>query len=394
MNKIKPNDKILILTGHYGAGHLQAAAAIQSALQKQYPTVETTVIDPEAAFRKIYGMIGHKLFIGTVKRFPSLYNYLYQKTRYPSYLSAILKGSNHLGIEKFLAWIKNVNPSIIVSTDPVSSGMVSILKKRGLINVPFVTVITDYAVHSYWINPSVDQYLVGSESVRKGLLQFGVADFQIKVTGIPINPKFNKVFDRSALKKKHGLDDRLPIILVTGGGYGLVGNNISLKKMLQSIPYPVQLIVVCGHNKHLYKMMEKEIKDIAYPVHLKGYVENMEELMAITDVMITKPGGLSISEAVSMNIPMVLYQSLGGHEQENTRYLLSNHAAIFAGDKDDLFKKVAMLIAHPELRQQLMENTKRIQRKHSAIEAALVIKSTLATQVRYEPVPLYQYSLK
>jgi len=130
MNENVKRDKILILTSHYGAGHWQAASAIQSALVSQYPSLETVIIDPEAAFRKFYGMVSHKLFIGTVKRLPYLYDYLYQKTRTPNTLSRFLKGTNHLGIEDFLSWIKSFDPSLIVSTDPVSSGMTAILKKE------------------------------------------------------------------------------------------------------------------------------------------------------------------------------------------------------------------------------------------------------------------------
>jgi len=392
MNENVKRDKILILTSHYGAGHWQAASAIQSALVSQYPSLETVIIDPEAAFRKFYGMVSHKLFIGTVKRLPYLYDYLYQKTRTPNTLSRFLKGTNHLGIEDFLSWIKSFDPSLIVSTDPVSSGMTAILKKRGAVDIPFITVMTDYAVHSYWVNEEVDQFFVGSESVRQGLWQLGVDDAKIKVTGIPINPKFSRPFNRSALLKKHGLNEEHPVILITGGGYGLFGHDFSIRKLIDVMPCPVQVIIVCGHNHNMYKKMEREIKTISQPIYLKKYVENMEELMAMTDVMITKPGGLSITEAVSMNIPMILYQSLGGHEQENTDYLLAHQAAVFAEGDEDLYRHVAKLIQDPLKRKTLIENMKTIQRTQAAQEAAKLIKAYLPVQAEYPSFSLYQYT--
>jgi processive 1,2-diacylglycerol beta-glucosyltransferase len=392
MMAIKHDDKILLLTGHYGAGHLQAAGAIQAAIQKQYPSVETVIIDPEAECRKLFGMVAHKLFIGSIKRFPSIYDYFYQKTRYPNYLTSLLKGMNRIGIGHILDKIQSINPTIIVSTDPTSASMVSILKMEGLLDVPTVTVITDYAVHSYWVNPGTDRYIVGSESVRKGLWQLGVADHNITTTGIPIHPKFTQNFKLDFLRQKHGLKNNLPTILLTGGGYGLVGNKLSISGLLEAFSYPVQLIVVCGHNHHLYQRIQKEIsQQLHHHVILKEYVENMEELMAVSDVMITKAGGLSISEALSMNIPMVLYQSLGGHEQENIQYLLSHGTALLADNKEELCANIAKLVEDVDFRQSMVENMQYIAKKRSSFEAAQVIKATLSTQTEYNPVPVYQY---
>lgn len=392
MMAIKQSDKILLLTGHYGAGHLQAAAAVDAAVKQLYPSVQTVIIDPEEECRKFFGTIGHKLFIGTVKRFPSIYNYFYQKTRYPNYLSTILKGMNRIGIEHILEKIEGINPTVIVCTDPTSAGMVSLLKTRRLIDVPVVTVITDYAVHSYWVNPSIDRYIVGSESVRRGLWKLGVDDRQITITGIPIHPKFGKPFDHDELRKKHGLKANLPTILITGGGYGLVGSHLSIRSMVEAFPFPVQLIVVCGHNHELYQRIENELVGCSHHVLLKKYVENMEELMAISDVMITKAGGLSISEALSMKIPMVLYQSLGGHEQENIHFLLSHGAALLAENKEELFDHLSKLVTDKSYKNALIQNMQHISRNQAAFDAARVIKSTLSTQVDFQPTPIYQYS--
>ena len=324
----------------------------------------------------------HYAFIQGNKKFPSIYNFLYQKTRNDNAASAILKKSNLIGIHRVQRLIEEEKPSVIVCTCPAAAGAVSILKKLYSIDIPAVTVITDHTVHSYWIYPHIETYVVGSEDVRQGLLKLGIDNSYIHVTGIPISPKFSRHHQRQTLKKKHGMSEGLPVILVTGGGLGIIGNNGAALKKIDALPLDFQLILVCGHNKRLYQQVQQQTLHLKHRVLLTQYVDYMDELMAISDMMITKAGGLTISEGLAMRLPMLLYKPLGGQELDNVHYLLKNNTALLAENEDDLCHKVVQMLTHQYLLEALRNNMQKYQRQTAVFDAVKVIQSTVNVNKR------------
>ena len=145
-----------------------------------------------------------------------------------------------------LKLLQEVQPTVVVSTFPFAAGVMSKLKGCGLTHIPSVTIITDYTDHSYWIHPYTDQYIVGSSLVRHALNRQGIADSKIADTGIPIKSKFFEHHSRKDLSVKYGLDFDLPTIMVMGGGHGMIRDGLSTFRELDSLPHPIQLIIVCG----------------------------------------------------------------------------------------------------------------------------------------------------
>lgn len=371
--------KVLILTGQYGEGHKQAANAIHQAMGLQNLHMESVVLDPASLVHPTLDLISRNIFIEGVKRFPSVYHYFYEKTRNDNLASMILKGMNRLGIWRLLKMLNEMRPSAIVSTYPVASGMISILKGQGLTDIPLITAITDYSAHSYWVYPHTDAYLVGSESVRQGLEQMGVGRSRISVTGIPVDPKFYADYNHTALRKKYGMEQKVPTVLITGGGYGMIGKGECIFEALEEVPSKLQIIVVCGHNEKLHQHLQKKLAHSKHNVLVLGYVDHIEELMAISDLMVTKPGGLTVSEAITMNLPMLIYPSIGGQEHDNTQYLLETKTAVLAEDTEDLCKKAARMLTDRNVLLALKNHTKQLQRKHSAFDAVEVILDMLST---------------
>ena len=194
--------------------------------------------------------ICHYLYIKGIKKFPNLYGYLYQKTRRVNYFSKKLNKVLSPGMGRILKLLQEVQPSVVVSTFPFAAGVMSKLKQYGLIDIPTVTIITDFTDHSYWIHPYTDQYIVGSSMVRQSLNQQGIENTKISDTGIPIRPKFYQSYPWEELTIKYGLESDLPTILLMGGGYGFIGDGLSTFRALNALPQSAQLIIVCGYNRN------------------------------------------------------------------------------------------------------------------------------------------------
>lgn len=365
----RSQQSILILSGQYGDGHHQAAVAIKKMILKMYPHYNVQIKDPQQLTHPRIDHLSKQLYLFGVKRFPNIYHYLYQKTKEPNSASPFFKGMTRLGLKRLAQWITEIDPAVIICTCPLSCGMAALLKKYRLIHVPVAAVITDYSVHNYWMHPQIDHYLVGSQEVKEGMLKYGIENHQISVTGVPTDMKFAQVFDKEKLKKKYGLQTDMPTVLISGGGQGIIGNGASILDTLEQMDVRLQIICICGHNQGLYQRMIKGKQNSKHLVHIKGYVNNMEELMAVSDIMVTKAGGLTISEALTMSLPLLIYRSIGGQESDNSKYLLKSRTALAAADEQELIEGLSRLVKDEHLRMKMIQQMEKTQQKKSAFNA-------------------------
>jgi processive 1,2-diacylglycerol beta-glucosyltransferase len=337
---------IVILTGRYGDGHQKAADAIAEVLKDHYPEIQPIVFDVTDLLPSMFDKIGKHIFIKGIKRFPSLYDFVYEKTREETKAATFLKNLNRIGLSQLENYIRSVEPVGIVSTFPVASGMLSLLKSEGRIKTPTFTVITDHTVHSSWIYPNIDHYFVASNDVKERLIDFGVANKNITVTGIPIHPKFSSPYSKPWIRRKLGLDDS-PCLLLVGGGFGIFRNLTSILEEMNDITVRMNIVIICGRNQKLYRRLKQQKLFTHHRVHILGFVENMNEWMAAADLMVTKPGGMTLSEALALEVPMIIVQALGGQENDNLRFLLDSGTALYAKDPETLVKQLNYLfISH------------------------------------------------
>jgi processive 1,2-diacylglycerol beta-glucosyltransferase len=369
-------EKILILYGSYGEGHQQAAKAIRDSFLKKQPHVEVIISDFMELSHPLFYPISQYLYIQGLKKLPSAYGYLYDKTRSFNGFSLFLKKFNRFGMGRLLKLIQTLNPSVVVSTFPMASGTMSMLKSYGLTNVPTTTVITDHTDHSYWIYPLTDHYIVGSEIVKHALLKYNIPDQKITVTGIPIRTEFSEYVDREKITKKHGLDPGIPTVLLMGGGYGLFGHNNSLLKALDALPMRIQLIFVCGNNDKLQLQLTEQLACSKHRVHIYGYIDHIHELMGVSHFMVGKPGGLTISEALAMELPMIIFNPLPGQEEDNTKFLVQSGVAFQAKVIQDLTNILVEWLQHPEILKPIREKARKVQKKWAAFDARDIIWKT------------------
>jgi processive 1,2-diacylglycerol beta-glucosyltransferase len=369
-------EKIVILYSNYGDGHQQAAKAISDTLTRSHPNMEGILIDFMELTHPHVHPISHYCFIQGVKKFPSAYGFLFNQSRNENFFSSILKKINGLGLGRLVKLIQKTSPSMVVSTFPLAAGAMSKLKEYGLINVPTTTIITDHTDHISWIYPFTDHYIVGSEFVKHALQRYDTPSHQISVTGIPIRKEFNQSYSRSKLFQKHNLDPALPTLLLMSGGYGFLGNGASLLKALEELPQVIQILIICGRNHQLEQELLDKASQSKHNVHIKGYIDYVHEFMAIADLMVTKPGGLTISEALAMNVPMVLYKPIPGQEQDNARFLLQAGAAKQADNLINLINQIANVLHSPDQLSAMMEHSKSLQKKDASLSAIEVIVKT------------------
>ncbi|MEH7336189.1 glycosyltransferase [Neobacillus drentensis] len=371
--KVVNKEKVLILTGNYGDGHIQVANAMHEAIQIRFPALEPVIFDFMEWVHPYSNQVSRFLYLQGVKKFPQVYGYIYQKTRRANRFSKMMKTVWSTGLGRMQKLIEEVQPSVVVSTFPLAAAVMSKLKSYGLTNVPTVTTITDHTDHSCWIYPFTDQYIVGSNAVRDALMNMGVEEHRIANTGIPIRQQFSQSFQREDICEKYGLDPQMPIVLVMGGGCGLIGDGSSTIKGFEELPNPVQLIIVCGHNEKLRMQLKEKLKDSKHRIHLTGYINYVHELMAISDLMITKPGGVTTFEAIAMELPMLLYKPIPGQEEDNAKFLVRTGVAIQATTDRDLTNQLAKILSNTNLLQQMKENSKQFHPKESAFASVEVM---------------------
>nr|WP_248733348.1 glycosyltransferase [Neobacillus rhizosphaerae] len=372
----KKKDKILILSASFGDGHKQVANALSEAVQFTLPNVEPIILDIMEWLHPNLFPVSHYFYSRVIKRFPRVYSYLYNRTRERNPFSVKLNSFFTLGMGSMLDIIEEIQPSVVVSTYPFAAGIMSKLKENGLVNIPAVTIITDYTDHSYWIHPFTDQYIVGSKQVKDRLISHGVESHKIKHTGIPVRKKFVTTQSRECLAKKYNLNSNHFTLLIMGGGEGLIGKGISTFRALEKLSSPIQIIIVCGRNKNLKNQLGEKLSRSKHHILLLGYSENVNELMALSDLMISKPGGVTTSEAMAMELPLLVYHPLPGQEEDNANFLVESGLAMQAENDHDLIGKIESLIMDSKPLYRMKQRSRKYQSKTSSSDALKVIIQT------------------
>lgn len=338
--------RVLVFSATIGDGHLRAAEAIIKVIKKRAPQAEITHLDFGEYISKTLNTLVKKSYIELIKHTPKLYGTFYYRTYKIRPDSPIQRFINLMGRKEFLDYILALNPDVIVSTFHMAGSIFGELRNRGLLKAPVVSVVTDFDVHTQYINSGVDLYIGGCQRVREGLLVRGIDPKRIEITGIPVDPKFEMELAREKIIEKLNLKSISPTILLMAGAYGVSGGLKNICKVLLNWEMPVQILVVCGRDEKLYRSM-KELKG-KNPMTCYGFVRNVEELMSVADLIVTKAGGLTVSEALTKKLPMIIYKPIPGQEGENAKFLVEAGAAKIAKNDEELENIIADLLTNPE----------------------------------------------
>jgi processive 1,2-diacylglycerol beta-glucosyltransferase len=351
------------------SGHHSATLAIENAIRMLDVNVEVLNLNAFNYTNPVSEKIVNRLYLGVIKKTPKIWDYLYDNPVIKKKIDVIKNVVHRFNSPKLKILFDRFSPDVVACSQAFPCGMVADFKKTYNSNIPLVAILTDYAPHSYWIYKTVDFYVVPSEEVKIRLIKKGVTQERVKPFGIPFDPKFNRIIDRQATIKKLGLIENLPTVLIMGGGQGL-GPIKTVINSLDETTSDFQEIIITGVNKELYKYLSRRLKRYKKKILLLKFVDNVDELMVISSLIITKPGGITTAEALTRGLPMLIVKPIPGQEENNTRYLTNKGAAIRVDDPRRIGTAVDGLWKNHGKLTHMSKCAKEMSRPHAALEIA------------------------
>ncbi len=319
--------KVLLLFISEHSGHHCASRAIEKALRTIDPAIETLNINSFNYTNPILEKVINRAYMGVVMRTPEVWEYLYDNPKVLKNTQKLRAMIHRFNTGKLKSLLDEFRPDVIICTQAFPCGMIADYKRSLNIRIPLVGVLTDYAPHSYWVFNDVDKYIVPSAETGKKLIDNGVDPLKVEEFGIPIDPSFMGCRNRDELCDEIGIDRNLPCVLIMGGTQGL-GPIRNVARQLDVSDIKLQVIIATGTNKKVYKWLKRrhfKKKFIILP-----FAGNVNELMRVATVIITKPGGITTAEALAAGVPMLILHPLPWQEAMNTRFLLKEGVAVKA----------------------------------------------------------------
>ncbi len=354
------------------SGHRQATVAIQQALRQLDPTIEAPAINGFGYTYPILEKIINKAYMSVIKRTPKVWDYLYDNPKIVKNSQSIQNFLHKTSHEKIAKLIQRYQPQAIVCTQAFPCGMVADYKISHNLDILIIGVLTDFSPHSYWINEGVDYYVVPSEEVKERLVAKGVAAKRVRVYGIPLRPRFTEPVDRIAIAENMGLDPKAPTILVMGGGQGL-GPIKKIVKSLGKMNMFVQIVVLSGVNKKILNSLRRYAATSDKKILVFEFVNNVEELMEVANLIITKPGGMTTAESLTKGLPMVIVNPIPGQEMRNTDFLIQQGIGIRVHDVEDIGDEVEVLLRSPERLAAMRKAAMAHAKPHASLDIARLI---------------------
>ncbi|MBA8759421.1 diglucosyl diacylglycerol synthase [Staphylococcus coagulans] len=333
--------KILIITGSFGNGHIQVTNSIIEELSHMN-LEHLTVIEHDLFLEAhpIMTSICKKWYINSFKYFRRMYKAFYYSR--PDQLDKCFY--KYYGLNKLLNLLLKEKPDLILLTFPTP--VMSVLTEQFNMNIPIATVMTDYRMHKNWITPYSARYYLATEDLKDEFASVGIPRETLKVTGIPISARFEDRIDREAWLTQHHLDPKAQTILMSAGAFGVSkGFEQMIQRIIDESPN-AQVVMICGRNKELKRQLSKAFKGNRH-VLILGYTNNMNEWMASSHLMITKPGGITISEALTRKVPMIFLNPAPGQELENALYFEEKAFGKIADTPSEAIDIVTHLTRHP-----------------------------------------------
>lgn len=379
--------KILILTGSFGNGHTQVTNSIVSYLNKMQ-LHDLTVIEHDLFLEAhpIITTLCKQWYINSFKYFRRMYKTFYYSR--PEKIDTCFY--KYYGLNKLLNLLLKEKPDLILLTFPTP--VVSVLTEQFNMNIPIATVLTDYRMHKNWITPNSTRYYVATEDLKAELTNIGIPSEQTKVTGIPVSAQFETPIDREQWLLQHHLDPDAPTILMSAGAFGVSkGFQQMIERIIAETPN-AQVVMVCGRNKALKRQLSSDFKGTKN-VLILGYTKEMNEWMAASQLMITKPGGITISEGLARQIPMIFLNPAPGQELENAYYFEAKGFGKIAQTPTEAIDIVTHLIQQPQERQRMVQHIidARVSNSTQKLcdDLLHLLYDATAYQTVYGRVPLY-----
>ena len=393
--------KVLIMSASTGGGHNRAARAIKEELESRTidnMSIECEIVDSlklvNNTMDKVISRGYEKSALYTPKAYGSVYRF--SETTIASKNEFKTNPLTSLMARKFKHLLNESTPDLIIGTHPFPMIALSTLKKNNNIHSlsrsesfykstkvdipPMISVLTDYTTHSTWIQNEIDYYIVGHEYVKELLVYEGVDSEKVKAFGIPVEKYFLSHRDRETVLTELGLSPEKLTVLLMGGSFG-AGNIKETLEDLIAIDRDFQILVITGRNEHLKDKLSKMLDSTIHNknICLLGYTNKMNDILASIDVLISKPGGLTTTEALLNDVPMIVPYFIPGQEEENLDFLTNCGAALRTTKKYSLPVLLKVLIDDPSRLDNLRKNIKSIRKFDSAVNISNLVVDILSS---------------
>lgn len=370
--------KILIVYATAGIGHKKASMAVKEAFDEMAPKdAEVTLIDALDYTNDFFRWSYLQAYLLMVNKLPTLWglSYYFTDNRYVDIIvSALRRINNWFNSGKLVQYIKDSKPDVVISTHFLPSEVISDLKEVGETQARLVTVVTDYRLHSWWVCDFTDTYVVASQEAKNDLIGWKVDPSKIKVLGIPVEPVFTKTMDKDKTLEKLGLKKDIFTVLVVGGGFG-VGPIEEIVKSVDEVSRPIQIVTICGHNEELVGKLNALKPKLKSHLTVTGFADNVYEYMEASDILISKSGGITVSESLAKEIPMVIISPILGQETRNSDFLIGNGAAMKIAKPSELKALIEDLLSHPEKLTNMKEAIRKVRKPYACYDVVKLVLS-------------------
>ena len=316
--------KGLIFSITAGQGHNQTARVMSDYLNQA--GVECKYMDVYEYINPLLSESVSKIYLMSTKSMPKIYGGGYRmcEMRDSAAAHVLPKLTNTLLARRLLKLVRRENPDVIISTHVFAALLVTYLTGHIDVHAHTIGIVTDFTIHPYWEDTCLDYYVTASELLTYQGVKKGIPEGKFKPLGIPIDPKFAVSRSKEEACRALGIPCKRTVLVMSGSmGFGNVLDEI---KALDKLDFDYQIVTICGNNKKLKAQIDRLI--MRKPIYNYGYVNNVEVCMDAADCIVTKPGGLTTSEALAKGVPMIMSNPVPGQEDRNVEFLLNTGAAM------------------------------------------------------------------
>jgi processive 1,2-diacylglycerol beta-glucosyltransferase len=342
--------RVLILTASYGSGHNEAARCVASELARR--GVEPIVLDHfRDLVHPLFDRATRAAYLMLLRRAPAVWGLAYALGDRLTSDSPLTFGASRVGARALGATLDRLAPDAVVTVHATPAVAMAVLSRTGRRVPPHTTVVTDFVAHSQWVAPGIDRYCVAADEVGHDLVARGIPRGRVVVTGVPVRAEFAAAPDPAQARRALGLPADVPVVLAMAGSWGSVGRLPDIARALGRTSRPIVGVLVAGHDRELRASLER----IAVGTSLRvfGFVPDVDRLMAAADLIVTKAGGMTLAEAMAVEVPLLFYGSLPGQERRNERFAAAAGVALVARRGADLARLLDRALGDPELLEHL-----------------------------------------
>jgi processive 1,2-diacylglycerol beta-glucosyltransferase len=361
--------KALVLTLSFGSGHVRAAQSVAREIRRQSPDADVRVLDALADSRLLFRAAYVWPYWAMVRHAPALWERFFKARVARKAQGTAPEWALRRGCPRVFETVAEFEPEVIVAAEVAACELAVIARRDGLTRARIVCVITDREAEPVWVKPEVDAYAVADESVREQLCSWGASPEKIFVTGIPTDAAFDAQHDKRAARARHGIRDDVPVVLLMGGGMGPTRMDEVAARLCRS-GQPMQIVAVAGLDARARRKLER--LHAAPPISLRviGWADDVAALMQSATILVTKPGGLTTTEAALSSLPCVMFDAIPGPELRNAARFAEAGAGVSTRGAEETAAATISLLRDEHMQRRMSACAARLARPNAAATVA------------------------